>query len=185
MFFYGPTPNSFDDLEHYETQAQTQAMSDAEKETRLAAHILMDCGTLKAGTYPVKNIWKSIFPEGKCEVGIDTAVTIDFGTNDVINFTLTEKHLKLLKHANRNLYGFDIKRPYGDMTYYHLDMCDALGIKVPRNKNDDPDFTPQQLDELDKLHGEMLFAVQVFLQKATLKPGTFACKNHEWSSVTK
>lgn len=168
MIFYGPTPKSFDDLEN-----APQKMSDEEKETRIAAQILIDCGNLKPGTYPIKNFWRNIYPDARCPVGADTMAMIEIGNADVIDFKLTPEHLKLLKHSNRNLYGFDMKRPYGDMTYYYLDIADALGINVSRDKAGQPEFSEEQFNRFDKLHGEMLFTLQAYLQKATIELGTF------------
>lgn len=168
MIFYGPTPKTFADLEN-----APQKMSDEEKEARIAAQVLIDCGSLKPGTYSLKNFWKNIYPDAHCPLGADTLAMIDMGKADVIEFKLTEEHLKLLKQSNRNLYGFDMKRPYGDMTYYYLDMADALGIKVSRDKDNQPNFSEEQFNRFDKLHGDMLFTLQTFLQKATIEPGTF------------
>jgi hypothetical protein len=55
------------------------------------------------------------------------------------------------------------------MTFYQLDMCNALGIEVRRDKENEPIFSEQQYTELDKLHGEMLFALEAFLQYGHLK----------------
>ena len=57
----------------------------------------------------------------------------------------------------------DAKRPYGDMRYYYIDMAEALGDgPLPRNKDDQPDPTPEQEKRYLDLHRSMLFAVQAF-----------------------
>jgi hypothetical protein len=99
---------------------------------------------------------------------------------------VTEKHLKLLSVANVRLHddgdrdiavGIDSKRPYGDMTYFYLDMAAALGISPegpPRKDRPDlRDFSDVQKKMFDALHEQMQPVVQVFLQHATLMPGHF------------
>jgi hypothetical protein len=49
------------------------------------------------------------------------------------------------------------------MTYYFIDMADALGERLPpRDAEDTPQFTPQQINRYVQLHKEMLFAAQAF-----------------------
>jgi hypothetical protein len=60
----------------------------------------------------------------------------------------------------------DMKRPYGDMTYYFLDMADALGEPPVRDADDEPEFPPQQTERYLQLHREMLFAAQAFWRYA-------------------
>jgi hypothetical protein len=90
----------------------------------------------------------------------------------VFTFTVTDEHLKLLRHLNtREWQGIvelmDMKRPYGDMTYYFIDMATALGEPPPpRDADDEPEFTPQQIERYLQLHREMLFAAQAFWRYA-------------------
>jgi hypothetical protein len=61
----------------------------------------------------------------------------------------------------------DMKRPYGDMTYYFIDMADALDEPLPpRDAHNRLEFTPQQIERYVQLHREMLFAAQAFWRYA-------------------
>jgi hypothetical protein len=92
-----------------------------------------------------------------------------------LTFEVTGEHLSLMRHLNvRNLRYFSIrsdctaiavmdpKRPYGDMTYFYLEMVDALGESLPRDVAGEPAPSPEQIQRLDRLHSEMLFAVRAF-----------------------
>ncbi len=56
----------------------------------------------------------------------------------------------------------DPKRPYGDMTYFFIDMAEALGEPVPRDDKGQAVFSSEAEQRYERLHGEMLFAVQAF-----------------------
>ena len=62
----------------------------------------------------------------------------------------------------------DLKRPYGEQTYFELDMAEAIGESVKRDTVGRPDFTPAQRARYERLHREMQQALQVFLEHATL-----------------
>lgn len=83
-------------------------------------------------------------------------------TEDTITFHLTDEHLKLLRALRvrwRDGYeGIWEKRPYGDMTYFELDMAEILGIAH------DDEFTEDQLSYFHQLHTDMLNALPVFLK---------------------
>jgi hypothetical protein len=124
---------------------------------------------IKPGVYKLTNDWKTEYPDGKCELGADTRYVIPIPQTDKFDFHLTKDHVRLLNHANYNGPGFDVKRPYGDMSYYQLDMADALGLKVPRGEGGKPNFSEKEFEHYDKLHGEMLFALQALLQYGKVK----------------
>jgi len=70
----------------------------------------------------------------------------------------TAEHAKLLRALRWNGLFSNFKRPYGDMTYYAIDMAAVLGEL----------FTPAEEGRYDRLHREMRPALQVFLENATL-----------------
>jgi hypothetical protein len=142
-----------------------------------AAQIMMDCGHLEAGVYALENFWISFYPEGTCPVGADTKAQINIPRDSVLQFEVTEAHLKLLAEANTSESGFNFKRPYGDMTFHYLDIAAALGMPVPRKADGSPDFTESEFDNMDRLHGEMLFTVQALLRYGSLELGTYARKS--------
>ena len=86
---------------------------------------------------------------------------------------MTQDHLKLLRHMNTRRFQADIeimdpKRPYGDMTYFFIDMAAALGRPIMRDHTGKPDFSSQDKKDYQRLHGEMLWAVTAFLRYAKL-----------------
>ncbi len=107
----------------------------------------------------------------------------------IIEFQFKEAHRRLLDRAilrwtdwpreygadyMNPTPGIDPKRPYGDRTYFEIDMAEILGIPVKDEPNDP--FTPQQAKELVTLHHEMKRALQVFLVKARIQPGAYKRK---------
>jgi hypothetical protein len=112
-----------------------------------------------------------------------------------ITVEVRPEHLKLLKSGNVRIHdggdleltvGFDSKRPYGDMTYYYIDMADILGI-TPAGpaREDEPslhEFKDAQIAELDAMHETMEPVLQVFLQRAQFRPGRFVQRPAEYGA---
>lgn len=68
----------------------------------------------------------------------------------------------------------DGKRPYGDMSFYFLDMITALGLPRPeRGPDDGIELAPGLEARLRALHFQMLTALQVFVENATIAPGRY------------
>ena len=65
----------------------------------------------------------------------------------------------------------NIKRPYGDMTAYELDLADVVGMtpEGPRGK-----LSQSQTKELWALHESLERVLQVWLQRARFTPGDYA-----------
>ncbi len=122
-----------------------------------AFDILLAHGKLAPGTYQYDNPLVAI-PWAAQALPDELA---NLAKDKVVSFQLTERHLKLLRHANWGAMMMNPKRPYGDMTSFELDMADILG--EPHNEK-----------RLWKLHTEMLSALQVYLQNAKLEPGEYA-----------
>ncbi len=92
-----------------------------------------------------------------------------------VAFELKPEHAKLLRRGSweglekgsmAGYMGLDPKRPYGDMTYFELDMAEILGEPTPRDR--DGRLAPAQEARLGRLHEEMQAALQIFLQHAQL-----------------
>lgn len=86
-------------------------------------------------------------------------------------FRLTEGHLALLRYMNVDArHGvvelMSPKRPYGEMTYYFIDMAEALGREVARNSQGKAVFSEEEVRMYTDLHREMLFATQAFWRYA-------------------
>jgi hypothetical protein len=103
-------------------------------------------------------------------------------------FQFTEQHLKLLNHANGRWDDFydsliiDPKRPYGDMTYFELDMADILGMPIQRDGKDEPKIAPAQQAIFDGLFGDLPVSLQTFLKYASISPGRFYRKPAGWGA---
>ena len=49
-----------------------------------------------------------------------------------------------------------------------IDMAAALGRPIMRDRTGQPAFSPQDIEDYQRLHGEMLWAVTAFLRYAKL-----------------
>ena len=115
-------------------------------------------------------------------------------------FTFTSEHRKLLFATADYLRGnsraakgeenyFDVpaldpKRPYGDMTYYPLDIAEQLGIAIDNRdyegRDKPPPFRIEKLKKLVDLHLSMLDAMILFLAEATLEVGNYEKRDGVW-----
>jgi hypothetical protein len=124
---------------------------------------------LQPGRYTYPNLLSSRKHDITIDILLDTNPTQ--AKSQVITFDFTEQHRVLLQAAcirwedwneeGEGLYptpAIDPKRPYGDRTFYELDMADALGM----------DYSEQLDPYFQTLHFEMQSALQVFLKYATL-----------------
>jgi hypothetical protein len=135
-----------------------------------AAEAFLAHATLAPGRYQYQSplsgsdLAKQPFAAKKLCLIRDGTVTVD----------VRPEHLALLKRATIVLgddgglemaAGIDCKRPYGDMTFFELDMADALGIKPEGPPYEErPNLrrlSAAQLQHLDKLHEEMQPVLQV------------------------
>ena len=136
-------------------------------------------GHLEPGTYTFPNPYYPLIQNGKFK-GPSIALNSDgekpviaIPQTEKVTFTVTPEHLKLLRHMNTRNYGayieiMDPKRPYGDMTYIFIDMAAALGQQVIRDGKGQPELSANEIENYERLHGEMLWAVAVFLRYAKL-----------------
>jgi hypothetical protein len=147
-----------------------------------AAEVMIHLGELAPGRYEYES------PLAPDELAHEPFVEHGFarveGRRVVVE--VTESQLKLLKATNTGVIddggrqiGVEInpKRPYGDMTFFELDMAEILGIKPegPPRK-DRPafrEFTEAQTTLLGALHEQTQPALQVLLQRGKLEPGRF------------
>lgn len=123
---------------------------------------------LEAGVYRLENYHKDYAIDGKIRFDSDGHGDTVLPEGERFDFAVTEEHLKLLRHLNTRSWrsiieAMNPKRPYGDMTYYFIDMSEALGEPPPpRDANNSPLYTKEQIERFLRLHREMLFAVQAF-----------------------
>ena len=173
----GPAPASLD------------ALADEEKnplETTLTTPvaILLDAGSLKPGPYKIANPWRKYYPDGRVSMMANDADALVLSKDETFAFDVSARHLKLLSHLNTVPGGIDCKRPYGDMTYYYIDMADALGISYKLDKDDHPIFSKEQEKDFEKLHREMLFVVQALIEHGDLPVGGYRQVDGVWRKVS-
>ena len=134
-------------------------------------------GSCPLGSYPYRR------PPAEC----DYSFFVEELPGDGV-FDFTDRHRRLLAmmswqlsdtYGDDDIPGADPKRPYGDFTFYQLEMALHLGL-IPAQKPADHDpMTPQIVDAMTTLHGEMQPALQVFLGRFEIPDGT-VFTGHDW-----
>ena len=149
------------------------------RQTEQALDIVLGHGTLAPGDYSYPNLLKNR------EDGIFTVMWAPelecFASEDIITLSLTENHLLLLKGmrveweelCGSNVPSINPKRPYGDMTYFEIDMVRLLGMSYERDDEGRPRFSNDQTELLNLLHSETQIALQIFLRNFEMEPGLF------------
>src|SRR5260370_9439750 len=92
---------------------------------------MVDAGKLRPGTYTIVSAMRERIAAGKALPvnPLDQTVMPVTPASPTFSFTVTGDHLKLFARACFRDFGFDFKRPYGDMTFYQLDIADALAVR--------------------------------------------------------
>lgn len=129
----------------------------------------MELGRLEPGRYSYRNPLVGL-PHSDYLVPSDRP---GLARQALVEFELTPELAKLLRHArweagSGGWLGLNPKRPYGDMTYFELDMAEILG--EPRVQDAAGHLSPDLEARLGGLHEDMQGALQVFLQNARLEP---------------
>lgn len=173
----GPAPENLDALAVEDRNPLEPALT-----TPVA--LLIDAGSLKPGPYKISNPWRKYYPDGKISMSVNDPDALVLSKDEKFIFTVTPEHLKLLAHLNTVPGGFDCKRPYGDMTYYYIDMADALGVSYSLDKDDHPVFSPAQEKHFEKLHREMLYVMQALVEYGNLPEGSYKQVDGVWRKVS-
>lgn len=151
-------------------------------------------GSLAPGCYSLTNIAVSDVREVMRGYGGDEGVTdADLGLEPDGRVMIGDDHLRLLRAIDirwptdydceeRLAMGeypaavADSKRPYGDCSYIEVDMVRVLGVTSPREADDEGGVfepSPELAETLQRLHWQMLVAMQIFVEQANLAPGTY------------
>ena len=147
--------------------------------------IFLSSASVKAGKYLLKNTLVDDYPAGKFNINIDGSGDYEFGKSLTFDFELTEDHIKLLRVAAWKYWCIDPKRPYGDMTFFYIDIANAIGLEFERLPDGKPNFAKRDVKRMDKLHAEMVFAMSVLFQFGELEPGVFVEHGHnDWEQAT-
>jgi hypothetical protein len=149
------------------TAAEKQQVEDLLAELPEALAQLLAHGRIEAGTFRYDNPLVAL-PFASQMLPAEIA---SLANEKAVTFTLTGRHVTLLRQANWRGPVMDPKRPYGDSTYFELDMADILGEHLA--KTADGQLMDQDQKRLWKLHTETLPALQVYLQKASITPGEY------------
>lgn len=159
-------------------------------EMMIALARFLDHARLAPGAYALGNISADELRSQFSGYGHNGLTDAELGLTTDGKFQFSEDHAKLLKRLSLEwsdedenegrmddgvwpAAGVDPKRPYGDMTFFEIDMADALGELPPAPPNGQVDFPPEQLERLGVLHWQMLGAIQVFVEHAKLEPGLY------------
>ncbi|GAT00667.1 hypothetical protein [Mycolicibacterium fortuitum] len=95
-------------------------------------------------------------------------------------FDFTGQHRTLLARMSWELSdpyfddevpGCDPKRPYGDFTFYQLEMALHLGLIPPKKPAGEDPMTPELVAAMTALHQRMQPALQVFLHHFVIPDG--------------
>jgi hypothetical protein len=129
---------------------------------------LMEHGTLAPGSYRFEN--RVVDLENAANLVPDELP--ELAKERTATFTFTAQHRALLAAARWSGPMVNPKRPYGDMSYFELDMLDVLGEKAPQDAQGM--LAPAVEKRLGKLHAETMPALQLFLDKATIEPRAYA-----------
>ncbi len=153
-------------------------------EKTYALQVILQNATLAPGNYQFKNLLPSNIK--------NTTLTQIYSQPSVV-FEFTQQHAKLVRKLSVNeqsyffTLGIDPKRPYGDTTFYALDMADILSIKHNLNSHENTNQSDKRiLTALHKLHDEMVPAMQVLLHHGKIKTGWYYRDGefNTWKPVT-
>lgn len=147
-------------------------------------------GELAPGRYALRNIDAS--DVRRAMPGYDGVTDADLGLDADGQVTIGDDHLRLLRDIDirwpseydcedRLAIGrypaaaADSKRPYGDFTFIEVDMARILGVLPPPPAQGPAVFepSPELAARLQRLHWQMLVGIQVFVEQASLEPGTY------------
>lgn len=136
------------------------------------AHQFLQTYHLAPGRYELDNYHRALAQDGELQLNQWDSPPIKVPPEDKFTFAVAPEHVTLMRNVNTRTYDgyvelMDFKRPYGDMTYFYIDMADALGEPVPRDDKGRAAFSSDAEQRYERLHGEMLFAVQAFWDHAS------------------
>jgi len=127
-------------------------------------------GELAPGHYEVTNYHRH-GNGGTMQLDAYGSSGIDVPSGNKIVVQFSSEHRALLRHLNvrewdDELELMDPKRPYGNLTYFFIDMATALGEQIPPQVGGKPGFSAAQIERYRELHRQMLFAAQAFWEHA-------------------
>lgn len=109
-------------------------------------------------------------------------------------FRLTPAHVRLFRAQRTDMHegafgaaGVDTKRPYGNSDVYG-DIAKLLGVQPKGHDGDEPCFTAEQIEAMERLHAEMELVLQVVISTGQMAPGVYRndgrpCGQPRWVPV--
>ena len=141
-----------------------------------ALAVFLQNAALKPGRYQYHNPLAKLAP---CEVFDLFRDEASGQTPEHITFDVTAEHRALLPKlrlewdAERDVPAVDPQRPYGDMTWYTVEMATHLGTPPETDADGRAIMSDEEETRLERLHREMQPAMQILLRSADLAPGDF------------
>ncbi|AHB50387.1 hypothetical protein W911_15655 [Hyphomicrobium nitrativorans NL23] len=148
-------------------------------------------GRLSSGRYILRNIEPDDLRAALRGYGGDDELSdADIGLDADGAVTVGDEHLKLMRDTqirwpsewdceerlDEGAYpaaAMDSKRPYGDMTFIEIDMARILGRLPPAPPDGVFEPEPALAAHLQRLHWQMLGAMQAFVENAEIAPGVY------------
>ncbi len=153
---------------------------------RVLAH-----GTLQPGAYALRNITADDVRSAMQGYGGETGLSDDdLGLDASGRIIVDDERLALLRHVSTRwpskweceerlevgecpAAAIDPKRPYGDFTFIEVDMARILGRLPPAPPDGVFEPEPELAAHLQRLHWQMLGAIQAFVENAEIAPGAY------------
>lgn len=102
----------------------------------------------------------------------------------VIDFTVTDEHLKLLRRAyvgwddcEFGAPAIDCKRPYGNGDVIG-DIGEILGYQREHWENEDGDYYETVADNFTQIHAQTAVVLQIALATGEFKAGRYVCDKY-------
>ena len=163
------------DLSTLDTAQQVLRSHDAALATRLLTEVCLwlpqfvATATLAPGRYALPPDFSGQAPDSSFDFRpehltlLHAALWREVGTDDLPYVLAEEKD----GQAIWPLPYIDGKRPYGDRSYYQIDMADILGKPYARNAQGQYILPPQKDEALKQLHLQTRAALQILLMHGT------------------
>lgn len=170
---YGSTDRD-DDI--YNVTGDDEGADEEHRALGDALAVFLQNAVLKPGRYQYHNPLAKLAPSDVFDLFRDEETG---QTPEHITFDVTEEHIKLLSNLSlvwddeHDVPAIDAKRPYGDMTWYTVEMALHLGEPPETDENGRAVMTDALEQRLMRLHREMQPVLQIFLRSADLAPGAF------------
>ena len=109
-------------------------------------------------------------------------------------FTVTEKHIKLLKAAYVSWVsnefgspGIDPKRPYGNSMNILEDIAEIIGLEILEDADGEKHLSKEQEGLCEKLHCETEDVLQILLSNCSIEAGEYESEkyDHTWRKVNR